>query len=274
LQPEYTWTSIVQTTGEEPISGHSGARDLGGQQNRILELPVKREDALSPADIQMAYEFLGERHYGHAGRRYLQALADLDASDRLQEIRARCASVRRTLTERTGLDSEHTSMVAALATASYLAAIVVFEKSPSEALAQAIEDGVSMLQLVGAEREERSLVQQAQELLQDYRMQFPGKFWDANVPPPKGQQGSGPTSSRNLVAFVVGEEVWFVPSAFKEIFEDAKMSWRRVLHDLKQEGRLICEKKTFTCQRESARLGAGRRRYHVFPLSFFRDAEP
>lgn len=258
LQPEFTWSAVIQMTGEQPVLGQARAHDLGGQANRVLELPVGPEDALSPEMTRQIYEFLDERCYGHAGRAFLQGLAALDEAGQLGNVRERYREIRATLAKESGIEREHTTMAAVLATAWYVARVCVFEWSKEDAWREALDDALAVLSRLEAERDARPLDEQVLELLQDDRLKNPSAYFGV-------ADDSRSASGKDYVGYEVGAEVWIIPSAFSEIMRRNGIAHRRALTELERAGHLVVnEAKSKTCHRECRPIGVPRRRFYVF----------
>lgn len=75
LEDEYTWRTVVRTTGEEPLIGADGSVNLGGQTNRVIEL---KHNALESRTAQLLHAWMEkEKHWGHAGPSFCRAIVEL-----------------------------------------------------------------------------------------------------------------------------------------------------------------------------------------------------
>lgn len=84
LQKTLTWSNTIISTGEMPItSGNSG----GGAVNRVIEMDCKGEKLFK--DPRAAVATMAQ-NYGHAGRRYVDALMTDEAQERLRKTQKRC----------------------------------------------------------------------------------------------------------------------------------------------------------------------------------------
>lgn len=258
MQPEYTWSAVIQLTGEQPVLGTGRAHDLGGQGNRVLELPVRAEDALTPEATRAIYEFLDERCHGHAGRNFVRGLVALDEAGQIDKVRERFREIRVKLVEETGIDREHTNMAATLATAWHLARVLVFGWTREDALREAIDDAVGVLRRLETERDSRPLHEQVLEFLQDDRLQNPSAYYEVTSHSEfaNGKQYSG---------YQVANEVWIIPSAFTELMNRHGIAPRRAVSELDRANYLVLnEAKSKTCYRECRQVGIQRRRFYVF----------
>ena len=144
LQKTLQWRNIILSTGEMPLIRENSMDGVG---SRVLELygrPI--------ADESTARELhqISERHYGHAGKRFIEYLAEaiLSEEDKLEELyremqkRLREAYGR----QHAGEPGVHFDNIAVLCLGDCLSSMSVFGLNNAEAWVQAVNLGVELLE--------------------------------------------------------------------------------------------------------------------------------
>ncbi len=116
LQRTQTWQNCTLSTGEMPLSNSNSG---GGALNRILEIDCKDTDLV--ADDHALVETL-RLHYGHAGRRFVQALTP----DLLETARATQSAYYQQLLL-TGATEKQAMAASLILTADMLAELTLFQ---------------------------------------------------------------------------------------------------------------------------------------------------
>lgn len=144
LQKTLQWRNIILSTGEMPLIRESCMDGVG---SRVLELygrPIA--DEAKARELHQA----SERHYGFAGRRYIQYLAEevLSEDGKLERLyrdmqESLCAEYGETHEGEPGV---HLDNITVLCLGDYLSSLSVFALTSEEAWAQAIKLGVELLE--------------------------------------------------------------------------------------------------------------------------------
>ena len=144
LQKTLQWRNIILSTGEMPLIRENSMDGVG---SRVLELygrPI--------ADEAAARELhqISERHYGHAGKRYIEYLVEeiLSEEDKLEEL---YREMQKRLREayggqHVGEPGVHFDNISVLCLGDCLSSMSVFGLNEAEAWAQAVKMGVELLE--------------------------------------------------------------------------------------------------------------------------------
>ena len=144
LQKTLHWRNIILSTGEMPLIRENSMDGVG---SRVLELygrPI--------ADEGTARELhqISERHYGHAGKRFIEYLVEevLSEEDKLEEL---YREMQKRLREayggqHVGEPGVHFDNISVLCLGDCLSSMSVFGLNEAEAWAQAVNLGVELLE--------------------------------------------------------------------------------------------------------------------------------
>ena len=144
LQRTLQWRNIILSTGEMPLIRESSMDGVG---SRVLELygrPI--------ADEAAARELhqISERHYGHAGKRYIECLAEeiLSSEEVLENLYQKMQNMLREEYQKNHADEPgvHLDNIAVLCLGDYLSGLSVFSLSEEKSWAQAVKMGTELLE--------------------------------------------------------------------------------------------------------------------------------
>ena len=144
LQKTLQWRNIILSTGEMPLIRESSMDGVG---SRVLELygrPIANEAAARELHQ------ISERHYGHAGKRYIEYLVEeiLSEEDKLEEL---YREMQKRLREayggqHVGEPGVHFDNISVLCLGDCLSSIAVFSLPEKDAWIQAVNLGMELLE--------------------------------------------------------------------------------------------------------------------------------
>ena len=222
LQKTLQWRNIILSTGEMPLIRESCMDGVG---SRVLELygrPI--------ADEAKARELhqVSERNYGHAGRWYIQYLAEEVLSED-----GKLESLYRDMQERLraeygkkheGEPGVHFDNITVLCLGDYLSSLSVFALTSEEAWAQAAKLGVELLEN-NAQLQPEDSIQRAWDFTVDWigsnRDHFKSSVY-----------GRGVTRYGSIAA----EYVNLIPSTFRKALEDAGFNYAKSVRGFVSRG--------------------------------------
>ena len=213
LQKTLQWRNIILSTGEMPLIRESCMDGVG---SRVLELygrPI--------ADEATAREMhqVSERHYGHAGKRYIEYLADevLSEDGRLENLfRDMQEHLRAEYgKQREGEPGVHFDNIAVLCLGDYLSSLSVFSLDSEEAWAQAVKLGVELLEN-NAQLQPEDSIQRAWDFTVDWIGSNRVHFQSPMINYSFVRYGSFAANHVNLI-----------PSTFRKALEDAGFSYAK-----------------------------------------------
>ena len=222
LQKTLLWRNIILSTGEMPLIRESCMDGVG---SRVLELygrPI--------ADEAKARELhqVSERNYGHAGKRYIQYLAEEVLSED-----GKLESLYRDMQERLraeygkkheGEPGLHLDNITVLCLGDYLSSLSVFALTSEEAWAQAAKLGVELLEN-NAQLQPEDSIQRAWDFTVDWIGSNRDHFKSAVY-------GRGATRYGSIAA----EYVNLIPSTFRKALEDAGFNYAKSVRGFVSRG--------------------------------------
>ena len=222
LQKTLQWRNIILSTGEMPLIRESCMDGVG---SRVLELygrPI--------ADEAKARELhqVSERNYGHAGRWYIQYLAEEVLSED-----GKLESLYRDMQERLraeygkkheGEPGVHFDNITVLCLGDYLSSLSVFALTSEEAWAQAAKLGVELLEN-NAQLQPEDSIQRAWDFTVDWIGSNRDHFKSAVY-------GRGVTRYGSIAA----EYVNLIPSTFRKALEDAGFNYAKSVRGFVSRG--------------------------------------
>ena len=222
LQKTLQWRNIILSTGEMPLIRESCMDGVG---SRVLELygrPI--------ADEAKARELhqVSERHYGHAGRRYIQYLAEevLSEDGKLESLYRDMQERLRTEygKKHEGEPGVHFDNITVLCLGDYLSSLSVFDLTSEEAWAQAAKLGVELLEN-NAQLQPEDSIQRAW----DFTVDWIGSNWDHFR---SAVYGRGVTRYGSIA----DEYVNLIPSTFRKALEDAGFNYAKSVRGFVSRG--------------------------------------
>ena len=213
LQKTLQWRNIILSTGEMPLIRESCMDGVG---SRVLELygrPI--------ADEAKARELhqVSERHYGHAGRRYILYLAEevLSEDGKLESLYRDMQERLRTEygKEHEGEPGVHFDNITVLCLGDYLSSLSVFALTSEEAWAQAAKLGVELLEN-NAQLQPEDSIQRAWDFTVDWIGSNRDHFRSAVY-------GRGVTRYGSIA----DEYVNLIPSTFRKALEDTGFNYAK-----------------------------------------------
>lgn len=116
-----TWRNTILTTGESPLNGASAG---AGAVNRVINIECRTGDPAVPAGCGMWLSNQLKKHYGHAGRRFVERLYAGETN--LDEVRSIYENLFKLLSERDTTEKQAMA-AAAIMTADHLMCSWVFD---------------------------------------------------------------------------------------------------------------------------------------------------
>lgn len=227
VEIEREWKTLFLTSGEEPMSTSSMQ---GGAQNRVLEFYFGKED-WAGHDAADATIFTMDT-YGHAGRAYISAIAELTNGQRapVQEAWQMFRSEIR--------DSEYTDKyinnVAMLALGDYMASRFIFQQPEEQAKAEAMVLAMELLERLD-KAETTDPIRRAWAYVQDWVEGNKTRFsmdYDGSAPR-LGFLQYGIDGGKDLLCIL--------PSAFEAALKEAGFSARASIKGFADRGYLRTE---------------------------------
>ena len=222
LQKTLQWRNIILSTGEMPLIRESCMDGVGSRVLELYDRPI--------ADEAKARELhqVSERHYGHAGRRYIQYLAEEVLSED-----GKLESLYRDMQERLraeygkkheGEPGVHLDNITVLCLGDYLSSLSVFALTSEEAWAQAAKLGVEVLEN-NAQLQPEDSIQRAWDFTVDWIGSNRDHFKSAVY-------GHGVTRYGSIAA----EYVNLIPSTFRKALEDAGFNYAKSVRGFVSRG--------------------------------------
>ena len=144
LQKTLQWRNIILSTGEMPLIRENSMDGVG---SRVLELygrPIAEEA------VARELHQISEKHYGHAGKRYIEYLAEeiLSSEEVLENLYQKMQNRLREEYQKNHADEPgvHFDNIAVLCLGDYLSSVSVFSLSEEESWAQAVRLGTELLE--------------------------------------------------------------------------------------------------------------------------------
>ena len=222
LQKTLQWRNIILSTGEMPLIRESCMDGVGSRVLELYDRPI--------ADEAKARELhqVSERNYGHAGRRYIQYLAEEVLSED-----GKLESLYRDMQERLraeygkkheGEPGVHLDNITVLCLGDYLSSLSVFALTSEEAWAQAAKLGVEVLEN-NAQLQPEDSIQRAWDFTVDWIGSNRDHFKSAVY-------GHGVTRYGSIAA----EYVNLIPSTFRKALEDAGFNYAKSVRGFVSRG--------------------------------------
>ena len=222
LQKTLQWRNIILSTGEMPLIRESCMDGVGSRVLELYDRPI--------ADEAKARELhqVSERNYGHAGRRYIQYLAEEVLSED-----GKLESLYRDMQERLraeygkkheGEPGVHLDNITVLCLGDYLSSLSVFALTSEEAWAQAAKLGVEVLEN-NAQLQPEDSIQRAWDFTVDWIGSNRDHFRSAVY-------GRGVTRYGSIAA----EYVNLIPSTFRKALEDAGFNYAKSVRGFVSRG--------------------------------------
>lgn len=215
LQATQTWRTIALTTGEEPLSRSASQTGVKSRALEIYGTPIGDEAAAS--DLHRSID----QHFGLAGPRFVDLL--IEQRERGVDLRERFGVMEEAIREIA--PSNMRSHVAATASIC-LADEMLQEWIVGKYSTTSLELGGVILGDVETE-EESDYATRGEEWLNSWISINRARFVDDHHREPWG--------------FLEAGVVWIAPSALERAMEDDGFSPRRVLRDLADHGRVVCD---------------------------------
>ena len=230
-QDKPTWLTVARTTGEVPLVG---SNDVGGQFNRVLQIhSVAFSDRRKAESI---YPFTAE-HYGHAGPRFLEHLAQLvNQPNGLAALQTLYKEMREALVNRIGTDTNHAAYAAVIATAQTLSEVFLLGIDAATAKDRALDDATLALQET-APTKQLSYSERALSKLRDHWIANPFLYVD-------DMSDEGRERASRVPRMMGVETDWgmvFVPHEADDILIKAGYSPERVWRDFNNRGWLVTD---------------------------------
>ena len=144
LQRTLQWRNIILSTGEMPLIRENSMDGVG---SRVLELygrPIAEEA------VARELHQISEKNYGHAGKRYIEYLAEeiLSSEEVLENLYQKMQNRLREEYQKNHADEPgvHLDNIAVLCLGDYLSSVSVFSLSEEESWAQAVRLGTELLE--------------------------------------------------------------------------------------------------------------------------------
>lgn len=254
-----SWRTIVRTTGEEPLVGMD-TPDLGGQRNRVVQIPTY--DLLSSPEAAELHAWIAQKHYGWGGFEFLHRLADL-----MSENPEFLGELHRDLHTRIFSQlPEYAYAQAAFLTVVALAQVLgenwFYGISLEDAIRVAVEDALEVAEVSGAHEKVESIVDKALDLVQDHYIAQRGLWLNLESRTHSDLLASG--HFQRLFGVVTPVEIWLVQTEVNELLRRAKLPPKRVWTDLHRKGVLKAQGREFGCVRS---FGKFRRKVYVLKRS-------
>ena len=213
LQKTLQWRNIILSTGEMPLIRESCMDGVG---SRVLELygrPIA--DEVTAREMHQ----VSERHYGHAGKRYIEYLAEeiLQEDGKLENLYHDMQAHLRAEygKQQEGEPGVHFDNITVLCLGDYLSSLSVFSLDSEEAWAQAVKLGVELLEN-NAQLQPEDSIQRAWDFTVDWigsnRVHFQSPMLNYSFV----RYGSFAANHVNLI-----------PSTFRKALEDAGFSYAK-----------------------------------------------
>lgn len=213
LQKTLQWRNIILSTGEMPLIRESCMDGVG---SRVLELygrPIA--DEVTAREMHQ----VSERHYGHAGKRYIEYLAEeiLQEDGKLENLYHDMQAHLRAEygKQQEGEPGVHFDNITVLCLGDYLSSLSVFSLDSEEAWAQAVKLGVELLEN-NAQIQPEDSIQRAWDFTVDWigsnRVHFQSPMLNYSFV----RYGSFAANHVNLI-----------PSTFRKALEDAGFSYAK-----------------------------------------------
>jgi len=213
LQKMLHWRNIIISTGEMSIVKENS---MDGVASRVLELYGRAiEDEASAREIHQ----ISEKHYGHAGKRYIEYLVSkiIPQGGKLEEMYRNMQCQLREHYDLHHSDDPgiHFDNIAVLCLGDYLSSVSVFDLDEDTAWTQAVRFGVEWL--------ENNAQLQPEDSIQ--------RAWDFTV----NWIGSNRDHFRSSVyshgvtryGSIADEHVNLIPSTFRKALEDAGFNYAK-----------------------------------------------
>lgn len=222
LQRMQTWRNCTISTGEMPITtGQSGA----GAVNRVLEIDCKEEKLFSSPREAVA---LMLKNYGHAGKRFVQALMDDSAME------AARSTQQAYYDQLIGKATEKQALAASLVlTADAMADLILFE----DGHVLTVDEIAPFL----ATKDAADANRRAYDWLVDFVASNPARF----------KPGMGGEYAGECWGCVDDKQAYIIKSVFDRIMSDQGYSAQSFLSWAKRVGKIECSKseKRYTKQK-------------------------
>ena len=213
LQKTLQWRNIILSTGEMPLIRESCMDGVG---SRVLELygrPIA--DEVTAREMHQ----VSERHYGHAGKRYIEYLTEevLSEDGRLESLYRDMQEHLRAEygKQREGEPGVHFDNITVLCLGDYLSSLSVFSLDSEEAWAQAVKLGVELLEN-NAQLQPEDSIQRAWDFTVDWIGSNRVHFQSPMINYSFVRYGSFAANHVNLI-----------PSTFRKALEDAGFSYAK-----------------------------------------------
>ena len=213
LQKTLQWRNIILSTGEMPLIRESCMDGVG---SRVLELygrPIA--DEVTAREMHQ----VSERHYGHAGKRYVEYLAEeiLQEDGKLENLYHDMQAHLRAEygKQQEGEPGVHFDNITVLCLGDYLSSLSVFSLDSEEAWAQAVKLGVELLEN-NAQLQPEDSIQRAWDFTVDWIGSNRVHFQSPMINYSFVRYGSFAANHVNLI-----------PSTFRKALEDAGFSYAK-----------------------------------------------
>lgn len=241
------WSSVIRTTGEEPLIGKGENIDLGGQGNRCMQLRARVVERAAGEEI---YRFLGKKHHGFGGREFLQHLYQLSNKPRgIELLNSQYNELKDWLENNLQEGSkDRADKLAVIALATWINTKIMLRLAETEedgATFQArdaairdtaLSDALLLGALMADDDYRESVTEQALATLED-DFRVSRRMWcDYDNQSEREILEHG--GDRSLGAVIKNDEVWIIPAYFKQLMQKARLPYTRVIKDLRDEGTL------------------------------------